>query len=148
VTKVEVATTNTIIKKGTYTQAPVFADSYWTPGSDKHTITSTDVSPVADVVLDTGGDPINDTDKFLMLIPQTIPKGSLTVTISYTITEGGGTVTYTTTTAVPTKDEGLQLNVGKSYTFNFVFGINSIIFQGVNIGGWTAADPQPGDTPL
>jgi hypothetical protein len=80
----------------------------------------------------------------IMLPPnQTIAKEAFTVQIFYTIT---GTP-YNTKIKLPAK--GLDLDLGKQYTFNFTFSLNAVEFSGVSTSGWDDGSAhQPGDTGL
>jgi hypothetical protein len=70
---------------------------------------------------------LNDADKFLMLIPQTVAAGDLTVNLTYTITTGSPeeTVTYPVTYQIP----AITYSLGKQYTYSFTLTLNPVVFD-------------------
>lgn len=80
----------------------------------------------------TGAANITDTDKFLMLIPQTGLKGK----ISFRLTQGGQTVEKT----IPFEDNETDFRAGYRYTFTLYFVGDAIHFRVVPSNEWTDND--------
>jgi hypothetical protein len=88
-------------------------------------------------------DDLNDTDRFLMLIPQTTTDvGDLTVKLTYTITVGTETVTYPVAYKIPANTTYAG---GTQYTYNFTFTLNPVVFDPANIAvdTWTTSTNVP-----
>jgi hypothetical protein len=70
--------------------------------------------------------PLNEAGKFLMLIPQDVAAGDLTVVFTYTVTQGSMPAeTYPNVTySIP----AIEYKKGKQYTYNFTFTLNKVEF--------------------
>jgi hypothetical protein len=79
----------------------------------------------------------DDSDKFLMLIPQVVTTGALTVELTYTISQGSQTVIYPITYPIP----AITYEIGKQYTYVFELTTKPVVFDvDMTVGGWGEDD--------
>jgi hypothetical protein len=87
---------------------------------------------------------INDDTNYLMLLPQDLAAGTLTAQIAYKVTDADGSTTYTTP-AISLPAATVKLELGKGYTFNFLFTLRQVIFEGIEVNKWPDEDTQSDD---
>jgi hypothetical protein len=81
---------------------------------------------VAGVQLENGtSTTLNADSLFLMIIPQEIEAGGLTLRFTYKVTAGGATITYVLPYSLPKQ----KYELGKQYTYNFTLELNEIEFD-------------------
>jgi hypothetical protein len=78
---------------------------------------------------------INDDDKFLMLIPQAIAKGTLLIDISYTISIGADSYNVALTDVELEAIGTMAANT--QYIYNLSLSSNAVFFDGISVAAWT-----------
>ncbi len=134
-----------VINNGTYT----FADNNtgsgsWALGSTYHqSAYNSDITPAGGVTLtNTAATPtssITATDKYPMLIPQSLAGGSLWATISCSITTHYGvTESVTKSVILP----AFTLQQGKTSVITFNVGLKEITYDNITVGTWDTTPPE------
>lgn len=77
---------------------------------------------------------VNHNTRFLMLPPQSVAAGDVSVQVIYQVTAGNLVAAYSKTVDLP----AIEWLPGKQYTYNLVITLNSVSFDNVTVGGWSA----------
>lgn len=130
---------STIQNKATYTYADTNTEASIWSDFDATTFMAGDneLQPTAGVTLGTTLAPLNSSDKFLMLLPQTTVSSALQARIEYTVsyaadgveTQNVATVDLPACTWLP----------GKQYTYNFNISLNAVTFGDITVNPWDDA---------
>jgi hypothetical protein len=121
------------------------AEGEWTPGSTFLSGNSGDLRVGADdVTLDNDATPavtpLNADSLYLMIIPQALGAGDLTLEFTYTVEAGGETITYFVPYPLPAPTPKYEL--GKQYIYNFTLTLHAVEFESVDVIDWVNAPTE------
>lgn len=118
----------------------------WTPTEGDTYHSGSDVVVSSDVVLDNEGaesyQMLNDNDHYMMLIPQSTTEGALNVKIEYEVKSGDGNNASVVNNVYKGVIPSISLLPGRQYQLNYIFELNKVIFDDIQVGEWDDNDYQ------